>query len=171
MSLQANITLNVLSVPAGQPAQAMLQVYNPNAVTVVVTGVNVAFRALGDALPGHTSVLPVLVPIGQGQTTSIPALSSVTFPFTVVVPSAAVSNSFQAVNQTGNLNPINPQGTQPSPFTIVVSADVFGSDGSSNAAGTAALIVGPAIPPPTGFQGGFLNQSAPNNFVTFLAVM
>lgn len=166
MSLQANITLNTLSVSAGQPAQATLTVYNPNASAVVVTGVNVYFKALGDALPGHTSALPVVIPATIGQTTSVPALSSITFPFSVVVPSAASSNVFQQMYTTGTSTPINSQGSQPLSLSVIVAADVYGSDLSINAAGTATLIVSPSVSSPLGMQGGFLNASTPSNSMT-----
>lgn len=172
MSLQCNMTLNVNSISSGQAAQATLQVYNPNAVAVVVTGVSITSRVLGDVGINRTTMSPCVAPIGPGMTTSVPALSSINIgPFPIVVASASSSNQFQAVNQTGNLNPLNPQGSQPTPFTVVVGADVTGSDGSFNQAGTAALIVSPQVSPPAGFQGGVLNQGAPNNFITFLAVM
>lgn len=171
MALQCNLTLNTLSVAAGQPAYATLQVFNPNASTVVVTGVSINFKGLNDALPGHTAALPTVAAIGQGQTVAVPTLSSINIgPFPVVVPSTASVNAFQTVTGPSN-TPINPQGSQPTPVTIVIGADVYGSDGSLNTAGTAALIVGPAVASPAGFQGGYLNQSAPNNLITFLAVM
>ena len=165
MALQCNITLNYANYSAGQnpPPMATLSVYNPNAVAVTVTGMQLNARALGDT-PGHTSMYPGVMPIGPGMTVTAAALSSINIgPFPVVLATAANANSFQAVNQTGNLNPINPQGSQPPQVTIVIGADVQGSDGSFNVAGTAALVVSYQSQPPLGFQGGFLALGNGNN--------
>lgn len=174
MALQAQVTLNYSSYTAGQnpPPQATVTVYNPNASAVVVTAVVMRRQSpapLPVGQPNFIPAAPSVAPIGPGMTTSVPALSSITIgPFPIVVASAANANSFQMVNQAGNLNPINPQGSQPPQSTVMVGATVYGSDGSSNVAGSAPLLVSYASAPPVGFQGGFLNFSAPNNCITGL---
>jgi hypothetical protein len=165
------MTLNYSSHTAGQnPApMATLTVYNPNAVAVAVTGVTVTGHVLGSTA-GSLAMLPSSPPIGPGMTTVAPALSSITIgPFPVVVGTAANINSFQAVNQTGNLNPINPQASQPAPFTVMVGAMVQGSDLSQNVAGEAGLLVSYASAPPLAYQGGFLQLAGPNNLSTAVA--
>jgi hypothetical protein len=164
MALTCNMTLNIASCVAGQtpPPQATLTVYNPNASPVVVTGVQVQIFDLDSdiEMPANAP----LVPIGPGQTTLVPALSSITIgPFAISVGSAANVNSFAAVNQTGNLFAINPQPTQPPQNVITVGATVYGSDGSVNTAGVAPLLVSYTSAPPLGYQGGFLNFASPNN--------
>ncbi len=170
MSLQCQVTLNYGSYSAGQnPApMATVQVYNPNAVTVVVTALQLNSLVVngGVSSTNKTAMLPSVAPIGPGMTVSVPTLSSITIgPFPVVISSAANVNSFQAVNQTGNLNPINPQGSQPAQFTVLIGADVYGSDGSFNTAGVASLLVSYQSAPPLAFQGGFYQFASPNNFI------
>lgn len=173
MSLQANVTLNYSSYTAGQnpPPMATVTVYNPNASAVVVTSVNMSAHALGDPLVNRLAMSPSVPPTGPGMTTSVPALSSITIgPFPVVVGSASNVNSFQAVNQSGNLFPVNPQGSQPPQTTVMIGALVYGSDGSVNTAGEAAILVSYSVSPPVGYQGGFLQFSSPNNLADgFLA--
>lgn len=169
MALQCQVLLNVGSCSAGQtpPPQATVFVYNPNAVAVVVTGLTMTFA---DQLGRRTTlaVSPCVPPIGPGMTTSVPTLSSINIgPFPITIASAANVNSFTAVNQTGNLNPVNPQGSQPPQFTVLVGAAVNGSDGSSNIAGVAPLLVSYTSSPPLGYQGGFLQFASPNNFIGF----
>ena len=172
MALVCAMSLNTGVYSAGQtpPPQATLTVYNPNAVAVSVTGVQVTARAFGDTPINHVPMAPVLPAIGPGMTTSVPPLGTITVgPFPIVVGSAANANSFQVVNQTANLNPINPQGPALVPQTIVmVGAAVNGSDGSVNVASEAGLTVSYSNSPPLGYQGGFLNYAGPNNFVTGL---
>lgn len=169
MALQANVTLNYSSYTAGQnPApMATVTVYNPNASAVSVTSIQMNAHALLDPLVNRLAMSPSVPPTGPGMTTSVPALSSITIgPFPIVLGSASNVNSFQAVNQTGSLFPINPQGSQPPQTVVMVGALVYGSDGSSNVAGEAALLVSYAVPPPVGYQGGFLQFSSPNNLAT-----
>ncbi len=169
MSLQCQVSLNYGSYAAGQNPSPMatVQVYNPNAVTVVVTALQLNASVVNDGI-NKTAMAPTVAPIGPGMTVSAPALSSINIgPFPVVVASAANVNSFQAVNQTGNLNPINPQGSQPAQFTVLIGADVYGSDGSFNTAGVAPLLVSYQSAPPVAFQGGFYQFASPNNFIGF----
>lgn len=171
MSLQAQVTLNYSSYSAGQnpPPMATVQVYNPNATAVVVTGIQMSARPQFSPLVNSMAMSPSAPPTGPGQTVSVPALSSITFgPFPMAVGSAANVNSFQAVNQTGNLYPINPQGSQPPQTTLLVGATVYGSDGSVNEAGQVGLLLSYASAPPVAYQGGFLNFAGPNNLATGL---
>lgn len=168
MALQCNVTLNSSAYTAGQtpPPQATVTVYNPNASAVSVMAVQMSARAFSDPLSGRLAMSQSVPPIGPGMTTSVPALSSITIgPFPVVVASAANVNSFQAVNQTGNINPVNPQGSQPPQTQVMVGALVMGSDGSVNIAGEAGMLLSYAVPPPLGYQGGFLQFASPNNLV------
>ncbi len=170
MALQCQMTLNVGSYAAGQtpPPMATLVVYNPNATAVVVTGLQVKAAVLNDPNVNRLAMSPCVPPIGPGMTTSVPALSSINIgPFPIVVASSANVNSYQAVNQTGNLQPINPQGSQPAQYTLQVGADVYGSDGSFNTAGVAPLLVSYGSTPPVGYQGGFYDFAGPNNFIGF----
>lgn len=171
MALQCQVTLNYSSYSSGQtpPPQATLFVYNPNAVPVTVTGLQLSFRALNDVSINRTTALPSVPPIGPGMTVTAPAGASISIgPFPVVVASGANVNSFQAINQTGNLNPINPQGSQPAQFTVMVGGLVYGSDGSVNTIGEAAILVSYESPPPVAYQGGFLQYASPNNFVSLM---
>lgn len=168
MALQCNVTLNYASYSAGQtpPPMATLTVYNPNAVAVVVTAVQIQARVLGDLGVNRLAMSPSVVPIGPGQMTSVPALSSITIgPFPIVVASAAASNSYQSMGPTGSTTPVNNQGSQPLQYTLMVGAEVLGSDASINQAGQAALLVSGSSAPPLGYQGGFLQFNAPNNFL------
>lgn len=173
MSLQCQVTLNYSSYSVGQnaPPNATVTVYNPNASAVVVMGIAITSRVLNGSSVNQSAMSQSLPPTGPGMTVLVPTLSSITFgPFPITVGSAANANSFQAVNQTGNLNPINPQVALPPQFTLLVGATVTGSDGSNNVAGVAPLLVSYCPPPPLGWQGGFLQFSAPNNLATgFLA--
>lgn len=172
MSLQCNVTLSRSDYTAGQsPApMATVTVYNPNASAVVVTSINMKAHALGSTA-NALSMSPSVPPTGPGMTVSVPTLSSITFgPFPLAIGSAANVNSFAAVNQSGNLNPINPQGSQPPQTQVMVGALVYGSDGSVNEAGEAGLLLSYSSSPPLGYQGGDLNFAGPNNFATgFLA--
>ncbi len=148
---------------AGQnPApQATVTVYNPNASAISVTGIQMTVKFLNDPL---TRTLNGSPPIGPGMTTLCPALSSITIgPFPVVIPSASNVNSFAMVNMAGNINPINPQGSQPPQSVAQIGAYVYASDLSSNVAGVAPLMISYTSAPPVGYQGGFLNLAGPNN--------
>ncbi len=176
MALQANVTLNYSAYTAGQsPApMATVTVYNPNASAVVVTSVNMEAHAFSDSLVNRLAMSPSIPPLGPGMTTSVPALSTITIgPFPIVLGSASNVNSFQAVNQTGNLFPINPQGSQPPQTQVMIGAMVYGSDGSANRAGEVGLLLSYTSAPPVGYQGGFLQFSAPNNIANglFLGVL
>lgn len=164
MSLVCNMTLNVGTTVAGQnpSPQATLTVYNPNASDVVVTGASVFTVTLAGQYTNATN--QSVVPLGPGMTTLVPSEDSITFgPFPIVCASAANVNSFAAVNQSGNLFPINPQPSQRPQQVLMVGATVYGSDGSVNSSGQAPLLVSYTSTPPVGYQGGPLMFSAPNN--------
>ena len=164
MALICNMTVNTPVMSAGQspPPQATLTVANANAVPVVVTGGSVFTTTLAGQYASTSS--PPLIPLGPGTTTTVPAGGSITFgPFPVVMASAANANPQQAVNQTGNLNPLNPQPAERVQQTFLVGATVYGSDGSINIAGTAPVFVSYTSAPPIGYQGGPMFFSAPNN--------
>ncbi len=172
MSLSCQVSLNYSAYTAGQnPApMATVFVYNPNASAVVVTSIQMTAYALLDPLVNRLAMLPSVPPTGPGMTVSVPTLSSITIgPFPIVLGSAANVNSFQMVNQTGNINPVNPQGSQPPQTTVMVGATVYGSDGSVNVAGVAPVYLSYSETPPLAYQGGFLQLQAPNNLITALA--
>lgn len=166
MALQCNVTLNYSSYSAGAtpPPMATVTVYNPNAVAVMVQSIQMQFTDIA----GRLVQLPVgasVPPIGPGMNLPIAALSSTTFgPFPLMVSSAAVTQgTLQSVDQTSNLNPRNPQASQPAPFTLFVGASVYGSDASVNTAGFAALTVSPTIGPPPFTYGGVLQFNLASN--------
>ena len=170
MALQCQLSANYASYTAGQSPAPMvtLQVYNPGAAAVVVTGIALKPYALGDPNKNRLAMAQVSPPIGQGQTVIVPALSSINIgPFPVAIGSAANVNAFQMVQMSGSLSPVNPQPSQPANMTVMVGADVYGSDGSVNQAGEVAILVSGSIQPPPGFQGGVLQFSAPNNAVDY----
>jgi hypothetical protein len=167
MALQCNMTLNTAVAVVGQtPApQATLTVYNPGAVTVTVTGINLYVAALADGRL-NTPTMPSVVPTGPGMATSVPSLGSITIgPFPIVVNSAGNANPAQMIPIAGAATGYSPQASQYMQFTVLVGATVYGSDGSSNTAGVAPLLVSYSPAPPPGFQGGYLNLEAPNNFL------
>lgn len=167
MALQCNVTVNYTAYQAGQtpPPMATLQVYNPNASAVAVTGIVLTyFDVLGNPIAAPTNApMPAM---GPGQTVVAPALSSITFgPFPVVFGSAANMNSFQetaSVDVTANINSIV---AQPPQTVVRVGATVSGSDGSVNTAGVAPIIVSYTAAPPPAFQGGFLQFSNGRNLI------
>lgn len=162
MALQCQMSVNRASYQAGgTPPMATLTVYNPNAVAVVVTGVELSFTdQLGRAL--RPVLQPSVVPIGVGQVTSVPALSSITIgPFPMAFGSVSAASSFDMVppgSQPGNI-----QGSQRPQDEITIGALVYGSDSSVNVSGAARVLVSYSVPPPLGYQGGFANFGGPNN--------
>jgi|ERR1700755_173225 len=170
MALQCQVSLSYASYTAGQtpPPMATVFVYNPNAATVTVTGAKLYAFAVNDPVGREIPFAPAVLPTGPGMTVTVPALGSINIgPLPVVMGSAANANAFQMVNQVGNLNPTNPQIALPPQTNINVGCLVYGSDGSINRAGTAGLLVSYTSSPPLGYQGGFLNFAAPNNFIMF----
>ena len=169
MALTCQMTVTPASYQAGQspPPVASLQVFNPNAVAVSVTGIELVFRDT-QGLAQRPPVLEGLPPIGIGQTTSVPSLGVITIAFPIAVANLASANSFQMVPPSSV--PANPQSANPPQSQLVIGARVYGSDGSVNDAGPGGLLVSFANPPPLGFQGGFSHFSGPNNAVLLAAV-
>jgi len=171
MALNCQVVLNSTTYVAGAtpPPSINLVVYNPNAFAVAVTGVQMTVNTFGDVLVNRSPASPILVPVGPGQTISVPAVSSITIgPMLFTAGSAANASSAQAVSQTGNTSPVNVQPSQPSNEIYQVGAIVSGSDGSVNVAGPAGITVSYSQQPPLGSQGGFLQFSLPANFITGL---
>lgn len=167
MALNCKADLNTFVYAVGQtpPPQVTITVYNTGAASVTVTGIQVSAHVVGSTQEALPISFP-LPPTGPGMTVTVPTLSSITFgPFPVTLGSAANVNPFQMVNQSGNLNPINPQPSQPPNYTVAIGGIVYGSDFSVNVIDPAALNVSHGFPPPAGFQGGFLNFAGPNNFL------
>ncbi len=168
MSLQCVVGLNYNSYAAGMnpPPMATVSVYNPNAAAVVVTSIQMKAYVQNNQTQSALAMSPSVPPIGPGQTTTVPALGTINIgPFPIVVASAANDNPFQMVNQTGNLNPVNPQGSQPPQYTLIIGADVYGSDGSFNTAGVTGLLVSYPNSTPATYQGGVYQFYLPNNFI------
>lgn len=153
MALQCQMTVNRQPYQAGgTPPQATLQVYNPNAVAVTVTGLELGFTDdLGNTI--RPVVQPSVPPIGIGQTTTVPALSSIFIgPFPMTFGSVAAGSQFDAVPPSSQ--PSNSQGSQPLQQAINIGGLVYGSDGSVNVMGKARVFMSYTVPPPPAFQGG-----------------
>lgn len=167
MALQCQVQVNVSTYSAGQTPVPLvtLVVYNPNAAAVVVTGVNMRYRALDDtSVVNRTAASPAVPPIGFGQTTSVPATSILTIgPFGLAVGSAANANSYQSANPAGVVTLASPQLSQKPQWVLCVGADVYGSDGSVNVAGEDWVLISYTSQPPLGLQGGSAMFNAPNN--------
>lgn len=171
MSLNAQLSVSRPSYQAGStPVPVVtLTVYNPNASAVSVTGVELSYFDQS-GLPTRPAVNASVVPIGVGQTTSVPALSTITIgPFAMAVGSAAAASSYDMVPPGGQ--PGLPQGSQQPQTEVWVGALVYGSDGSVNVAGRARLLVSYSVAPPLGYQGGFANFAAPNNACLLAGVL
>lgn len=167
MSLQCQMSISTTSMVAGQTPTPMasLLVYNPNASAVVVTGAQVTLHT-----PAGDFELAMSVPtiqLSPATNTSIAALGSLTLgPFGLSAGSPANASSFQTAFPA---TATNQQPSSPPQQVVMVGALVYGSDGSINDAGKAPILVSFTPPPPQGWQGGYLNLSAPNNAVTALA--
>jgi uncharacterized membrane protein len=162
MALTCQMAISPSSYRAGQSPSpmALLTVYNPNAVAVVVTGVVLVFKD-AQGSPRQFSVSPSVVPVGYGQTTSVPALSSITIgPFPIAVGNVAPAAIFNAVPPSSQ--PSLVQVAMPPQSKIFIEALVYGSDGSVNVSGAAGLLVTYTDAPPVAFQGGFANFYDPN---------
>ena len=161
MALQCQMSVSNPSITAGQSSQATLTIYNPNAVAVSVTGVELTYADPQGAVM-RPSVNPSLIPIGPGQPTAIPALTVQSFgPFPIAIATVAASNGFQSV-PVGSI-PNNIQGALQPVMQVFIGARVTASDGSINEAGKAGMLVSPTLSPPMGFQGGVAQFGAPNN--------
>lgn len=163
MALQCQLVSSTLAYQAGQspPPSLALVVYNPNAGAVSVTGVELIYMT-PQGVVQRPSMSEPLVPIGVGQTTSVPALSSITIgPFALAVGSVSSANSYQMVPP--GTQPFNSQGAHAPQQDILIGANVYGSDGSVNVAGRARVLVSFSVAPPPGYQGGVAQFQAPNN--------
>lgn len=169
MALTCQVVLNTTAYQAGQTPTpvASIQVYNPNATAVTVTGLEMVYTDP----QGNTQRPPIaqsIPPIGVGQTTTAPALSSIFIgPIYLAIGSAAAASSYQMVPP--GAVPANTQGAQPLQSQLFIGARVYGSDGSVNSAGSAGLLVSYSVAPPQAYQGGYAQFSAPNNAVLIAA--
>lgn len=161
MSLQCQMTLNVHTSSSGQSPlpQATLSVYNPNASSVAVTGVNVAYYT-PDGQPLVTMPVGITtVALGPGQTTVVPAASLITFgPFPIAIALPSMGGLFLG-QPAGNATtpPATPAPRQlgmPVAVQVFIGAQVYASDGSVNEAGRDGLIVSWAARDPSGTGGG-----------------
>ena len=162
MSLQCQMSVNAPAATAQQtpPVAATLTVFNPNAIAVSVTGADLVFTdPQGNPVRGVQANVP---PLGVGQPTSIAPGATQTFgPFALVFAMAANVNSFQMVPP--GAQPGATQGSAPSTVQLQIGALVYASDGSTNVAGRAGLLVSPTSEPPIGYQGGVAQFQGANN--------
>jgi len=172
MALQCQMGLNTFSVNAGQTAYATLTVYNPNAVPVVVTSALLRLSVLGDTGVNHMTMTGSIIPLIAGAPSTVAALGTSNFgPIAINLGSAAASNAFQTIPlvNAGGISTLSAQPSQPISYVVLVGADVTGSDGSVNQAGTAPLVLSPAVGPQVNSQGGVL-MSQPSNSLTMLVL-
>lgn len=167
MALTCQMTLDYSNCVAGQnpPPKATLQVYNPNASSVAVTGINIEYFDVNGV---QMTTMPVglsMPAMGPGQTVTVTTLASVFFgPFPIVLGSAASANTFLA-------SPAETPASQPLPRSLAhrpqqffwVGATVLGSDSSINTAGRAGLLVSFTSVPPLYSQGGVAQFNGRNN--------
>lgn len=167
MALNCSVGLNVTAYQAGASTMpmAIITVYNPNATSVAVTGIQMSAVVYGhrsQRLPMGQSVPPT----GPGQNTLVAAGGTVTIgPFPLSIGSAAYpsSNAPAIQEPTFATYPINPQPTATPSYVVVVGATVFGSDLSSNTASTAGFTLSSSFPPAFGSQGGAFDFSVSQN--------
>jgi hypothetical protein len=164
LALNVAIALSTASITPPQAVYATLVVYNPNALGVSVTNVQLICTPLGattEAIGGNFGV----VPIGPGTTTLCPALGTITIgPFPLVQPSLANGGTFYLLNnESWGSSPANAQGALPLQQNYQVNALVYGSDLSVNTAAPASFLVSYIPPPPVGTMGGVLQLNNPSN--------
>lgn len=172
MALQCNMSLNVNTCVAGaSPApMATLTVYNPNASAVAVTAIQMVFFNGKTGAPLNGAVAQTMPAYGPGQVVVAPARSSITFgPMPIAIGLISGMNPFPPGGFTTGSVPFNAQAGQPPQASVLIGALVYGSDGSANDAGRVGLFVSYSPAPPQAFQGGYLQFSAPNNFMTGLS--
>ena len=169
MALNAQLSVNLPSVTAGQTSHATLTVYNPNAVAVTVTGIELVwYDKMGVVV--RPAVSPAVPPLGVGQPTSIAALGTQTFgPFALAVGSVAAASSFQMVPPSSL--PALEKASAPPQLELWVGGLLYASDGSVNVISKARLLVSYTVAPPLGFQGGFAQFHAINNGCLLAAVL
>ncbi len=144
MALTCAVTLSTATYTVGTTPVplASLAVTNPNASAVVVTGAMVHYRVSGATNPtSSTAAQNNVVATGPGQTVSVPASGTITFPFGVAIGSAAAGSTFYQMNNGVGPTPVNSQPSQPLTYTMLVGCTVYGSDGSVNEASEASLLV------------------------------
>jgi hypothetical protein len=165
MALNVSVSLNYDAYSAGQnpPPQATLTVYNPNASTVIVTGVKMYAFDVNDPVGRELDFASGTPPLGPNQPTAVAALGTLTIgPFPVVVGSAANANSYQSSNPVGRTL-VNSQLAHPPQSILGIGCVLYASDGSVNRAAWTPLQVSYTSSPPLGYQGGFCFFNGPNN--------
>ena len=157
-----------VSVAGASPLpQATLQVYNPNATAVAVTGIQLQmFNASGQPIPGGNLPTPAM---GPGQNVVAATLSSITFgPFPLAVGSAAAASGFGSVPipaLTGNT-----ELAQPPQVQVLLGGVVYGSDGSINIIVPAGVTISYTSTPALLSQGGVINFTQGSNLLTGLVM-
>lgn len=170
MALQCAMSFNVsyYSAGASPSPQATLSVYNPNAVAVAVTGIQLqTFDISLKPVNGPTNLATPAM--GPGQNVVVPALSSLTFgPFPFVAGSAANSSSQLSVPWTASSPPVpaSPQLAEHQRFHVLLGGVVMGSDGSNNTITPAGVLVSYTAQPALLAQGGSLQFGSGNNLLT-----
>lgn len=172
MTIRCGFNQSTNSFQAGQtpPPWVQLVVANDAAVAVSVTGVELYVQDLNGApLRAWAGNLPT-VPIGFGQTVSVPAASSITIgPFAFTAPVGGTANQYQAV--VPQALPSNPQVALPQSQAFFLRARVYASDGSITEAVPAQFFVSYANPPPAVFQGGYVQFGDQDNSPLIAAVL
>lgn len=164
MALQCQMTLNTPSCSIGQSPvpMATLVVYNPNAVAVAVTGIQVTLFG-PTQLPINAAFNPPTPAMGPGQTTVAPAVSSINFgPFPIVVGSAGAISMPSPPSLNSAPMGGNPQVAEPPGTLLYVGATVMGSDGSVNEAGKVSLLLYPAVMQPFTLGGTLFLSNGQN---------
>lgn len=171
MPLNAAVNIDRRSVTAGgAPAQVSVVVYNPGAATVLVTGIQISASRFGSSaqtLPFQASVPAT----GPGQAMTVAAGATITIgPFPIAFGSAAYIGGANptVISPDAAAFPNNAQPSQPTPYIATIAAMVFGSDGSSNIAAPAGILVSHSFQPPASTQGGYLNFAVPQNSCGFI---
>lgn len=142
--------------------QATLQVYNPNASPVAVTGIAVKYLN-AEFQPFNAATNLPMPAMGPGQTVVVPALASLFFgPFSVTLGMAGNANMFLAAPQTAPLSAMSrSELANRRAQRVFVGATVYGSDGSINEAGLDSVLFSWSTIAPIGLQGGNTNFTLP----------
>ena len=167
MALTCQITTDKLQTSAGQnpPPMATLQVYNPNASSVSVTGIVIQYFDVNGV---QMTTMPVGIStpaMGPGQTVTATTLASIYFgPFPIVLGSAASANTSLASPPASPANQPLPRSlAHPAQQFFWVGALVYASDGSVNVAGRAGVLMSFTSLPPLYTQGGVAQFNGVNN--------
>jgi hypothetical protein len=171
MALQCQMSLNATAYQAGQSPSPMatLQVYNPNAVAVAVTGITLSvFNSANSPINAATNLATPAM--GPGQVVVAPALSSITFgPFPVALGNAGALSAPSPPSYNSSPEGSNPQVAQPLQQQFFIGATVLGSDSSVNEAGRVALTLYSPVNLPASL-GGVLNLASGQNLLTGLVL-